>query len=281
MIDSHAHINAFHTIDQAAMVASRFFAVQGTHIVTVATELADCADIISVAKLFPNQISISSGLHPENIVKLLQENKDTTQTSAEFFSMIDAFKKAELRIVAIGETGFDIYNTELDTNKVWEAQELLFKTHIAYAKENKLPVVIHARGKTTSDFSSHEKTISVIKNNAADIPYYFHSFGGDKELLSHILGVNGYIGINGIITYQNVDSIKEALLTAPLDKIVLETDSPFLVPSNMDRSLLLDKKTNEPIAIPLIAKMLAKILNLPVEQILEQTTANSKKLFNL
>jgi TatD DNase family protein len=184
-------------------------------------------------------------------------------------------------IVGIGETGMDFYyfNDQSDETTIVTHQEELFVQHIALATQLKLPLVIHARGRDTADMSAYKECFRILTQEHFSGKVYFHSFAGDISLAKKVLDDGNVIGVNGIITYANAKLLAEVITYTPLESILLETDSPYLIPSNLDRSILTDKKINEPIGIFSVAKRVAALKKVPPEEILEQTRQNTQAVF--
>ncbi len=277
MIDSHCHLNASYTVDSVSFVIEKFLHAGGRKIIDVTTTLKDFEIACTIAEKYPHIVHTTIGIHPEEC------------TSEQLTSPLDAVKELfsaeELpnNVVGIGETGLDYSYLEdsSDNNEIISTQIALFILHVNEAKKRNLPLVIHARGKNVEDYSLYDKIIELLDELAPTQPTYYHSFAGDNELAQKIVAKGNMIGINGIITYSGAKILADVVKNVPLTNILLETDSPFLIPSNMDRSTLRDKKINEPIAIASIAKRVASLKGCTLEAVLEITSANAMRFFNL
>ena len=166
--------------------------------------------------------------------------------------------------IAIGETGLDYYWDS--TFK--EQQKISFHQHIRWAKEKRLPIVIHTR-------NSFEDAIEMIHaEKDENLTGVFHCFSGTKEDAAKIMDVGFYMGIGGVLTFKN-SGIAEAVADIPMQYLVLETDSPYLAPVPHRG------KRNESAYIPIIAQKLAEVKNLSIEEVAQLTTENAIKLFSL
>ena len=168
------------------------------------------------------------------------------------------------RIIAIGESGIDLY---WDTTFIKE-QEEVFRTHINWAKERKLPLVIHAR-------DSFQEIFNIMDDEGGDgLKGVFHSFTGTREELKKALSFNFFIGINGIVTFKN-SKLEEVVQEIPLERLLLETDSPFLSPHPYRG------RRNESSYLMEIAGRVSEIYSLTKEEIGQVTTKNALNLFQL
>jgi TatD DNase family protein len=283
MIDSHAHLNYEFNDSAISGICNTFKQSGGKHIIDVSTGLNEFRQSLRIAADYTDLISSVYGIHPERAyTDFINSQEETLRLlSSELEQMITLAAKADTKITGIGETGFDIYRNEISDEITIEIQKQLFTKHIEQAKLNKLPVIIHTRGKDVNDFTAHLLALEIAKQHSPSVTFYFHSFTGDSDLLKKILDTGSYIGINGVITYRGVDIIKDALKYLPHDKLLLETDAPFLIPSNIDRNILQDKSKNEPVGIFSTAKLIAKVINKPVEYVLEIAHENAKRLFSV
>lgn len=282
MIDSHAHLNYEFNNSSISNICNTFTLAGGKHIIDVSTGIKEFEQSLQISAQFTNLISSVYGIHPERAYTDYKNSPEETLALLldEFNKMINLASTASTKISGIGETGFDIYRNNISDGIVIDIQKQLLLAHIEQAKKDRYPVVIHTRGKDVNDFTAHYLALELSKQHPSLI-FYFHSFTGDSVLLKKILDTNAYIGINGVITYRGVDILKDALKYLPHDRLLLETDAPFLIPSNIDRSTLQDKTKNEPIGIYATAKLIAKVINKQVEYVLEIAYENAKRLFSV
>ncbi|MCC7304084.1 TatD family hydrolase [bacterium] len=278
MIDAHCHLNVTYTKNTLPGIIERFATRGGKHIIDVTTSYDEIALSQVFIEIFPNIIYATIGIHPEKSTgdesKHRQLLNDLTRIDLE----IPQLKN----IVGIGETGIDYsHEAEFPNNysPVIEQQRELFVAHIIIAKKHNLPLTIHARGKDISDYQAYEDILAILKQEHFSLPVYFHSFGGNYELAKRIIDNGNYLGVNGIVTYSNAKALTETITKIPLEHILLETDAPFLIPSNLERKELASPKTNEPFAIYYTAKRIATLRNMSVEDILVTATSATKKIF--
>ncbi|NLF83440.1 MAG: TatD family hydrolase, partial [Candidatus Gastranaerophilales bacterium] len=167
------------------------------------------------------------------------------------------------KIVAIGETGLDYYHDKsfIDT------QKQAFRAHLQLAREMSLPVMIHDR-------EAHADTIAILKE-FPDVKGVMHCFSGSVEFAMECINIGYYIALGGPVTFKNAHKPKEVAAKVPLDRLLLETDAPFLAPHPYRG------QTNEPAYIKLIAEEIARLRGITIEELADATTANAEKLFKI
>jgi TatD DNase family protein len=279
MIDAHAHLNATYSPATVEPVIDRFIKLGGEKIVDVTTCYKDFEISQSLIAKFPKVIFSTIGVHPESP----DGTEETWRRVIEDFTKQEVAIKAAKNIVGIGETGLDFSFFEKFGEvhgKVIAQQRELFRLHVELAQKLQLPLVIHARGKNLLDYSPYGEILGILDELAVTVPIYLHSFAGDADLAKKATSRGYYLGINGIATYSNTQVLAEVVEQMPSELFVLETDSPFLVPSNLDRKELGEPKTNEPMGIFWTAKRVAKIRNTTPEAILAQSAVNAIRLFS-
>lgn len=200
-----------------------------------------------------NSIFASIGTHPheskyfdDEMVKFLENNHKNP------------------KVVAIGEVGLDYYYNFSEK----EVQRRVFEEQIKLAGKFRLPLIFHVRDAFEDFFEIVEANLSNIKNGAV-----VHSFSSDEELAKKILNYGFYISFNGMITFKNADNLRRVVKSTPLNKILIETDCPYLTPEPFRG------KVNEPKFVKQVAEEIAKIKSLSVNEVKEQTYKNAKNLF--
>jgi len=169
------------------------------------------------------------------------------------------------KVVAIGEIGLD-YHYELSTR---EEQKRMFSKLLWTAREMKMPVIFHGR-------ESFKDMVDIIKDEGqGKVQGVFHSFGGSIEELKWVLDNGFYVSISGMITFKKANNIADIAMTAPIDKILIETDCPYLTPEPYRG------KRNEPSYVKYVAEALAKVKGMTVEDVGRVTTQNAKTLFRI
>ena len=207
--------------------------------------------MFDLAKQFPDNCFPMMGLHPTSVKKNFREELKTIENHLD-----------RTGIIAIGETGIDLY---WDKTFLLEQKEV-FKAQIGWAKERKLPLVIHARD------SFHEIFQVLDEVGGTGLRGVFHSFTGSLSDLEKALSYDFMIGINGIVTFKN-SNLGEVVQSIPKDRLLLETDAPFLAPVPHRG------KRNESSYLVHIAAKIAGIYNLTLEEVEEMTSRNAEQLF--
>jgi TatD DNase family protein len=169
------------------------------------------------------------------------------------------------KVVALGETGLDFFRDWAPK----EAQYALFKNTIALAKKRKKPLVIHCR-------DAYEETYRVlVEEGAAEVGGVFHCYAGDAEYARKIIDLNFLISFTGALTFKKSDNLKAVVRDIPLEKIMCETDTPYMAPEPFRGG------KSEPMHVYQVARAMAEIKGLTLEQVAEITTANAERLFQL
>lgn len=278
MIDSHAHLNASYTAETVGVILEKFTKAGGKQVIDVTTSATDIQVSQSIIDAYSHMVSTTIGFHPESCTGDAVIFEQLCKDFHAGFSQLSLLKN----VVGVGETGLDYWylpNEQDSSSKIIEQQRQLLTLHIAEAKKHQLPLVIHARGKENHEYQVIGEIVSLLNQENYNNSAYFHSFGASRKEAKQLLDAGHYLGINGIVTYSGAKDLVEALAYIPTDRILLETDAPFLIPSNCDRSLLQDPKTNEPIGIHATAKRIAAIKRIPLEAVIELTSQATKALF--
>lgn len=253
MIDTHCHIDD----PQYADGLPDFLAVQQAHgVEAMLVPGVDASSIVSVGRLadaYPDYLFPALGLHPENIHDDWQQQLE--QIRSELFA-------PHRRYIAIGEIGLDYH---WDTTYK-EQQHIVLRTQMQWAEQLHLPVMIHSRDAT-------EDTLSILRE-FPNVKGVFHCFSGSREVAQQILQMGYYLGIGGVLTFKNC-KLAEHLSVAPLDRLLLETDAPYMapVPHRGER--------NESRWMCFVAERLADIYKVSEEDIFRITTRNARTLFSL
>jgi len=266
MIDVHCHLN-FHAFEKDVdKVIESAFDAGVTKIINVGTKLDSSQKAVELAKSHKNLYAIV-GVHPHHADKILKNN---------WIEQLEKIAKSSKKIVAIGECGLDYYRYK--TNNIVDPilQKRTFIKQIELSHKLKLPLQIHNR-------RAGKDVIDILKNHKSYLlnpPGVFHCFAGSLDILKSALQMGFYVGFDGNITYKGIaigetTDLKELLRHAPLDRIVTETDSPFLAP------LPHRGRRNMPEHVIIVGKFIGKLKGLTFEQVEEQTTKNANQLFKL
>ncbi len=253
LVDSHCHLNmidyvALQTTLDAVIQAAEKEGIQ--HMLCVGTLLKDIPDITAIIEKY-SQISGSVGLHPNEAI-------DVEPTVEELVSLANHPK-----LVAIGETGLDYYRTEGDHS--WQQQR--FIKHINAAKITQKPLIIHTR-------QARADTIALLKSEKAnEIGGVMHCFTEDWDTAKSALDLNFYISFSGIVTFKNAVDLQDVAKKVPLDRILIETDAPFLAP------IPYRGKINQPAYVKQVAEFMANLRGISFEALAKATTQNFYTLF--
>ena len=252
MIDSHCHLDHEPLLENLGEVVKRSKDVGINKLLTICTTLKSFETIKLLVK--KDQIIFGTfGIHPhetetdvvkkESIIKNINENK---------------------KIIGIGETGLDFFYNH--SNK--ERQIESFKEHIEASIVLKKPIIIHSR-------NAEKETFNILNSyNKSALKILMHCFTGSLEFSKKLILLGAYFSASGIITFKNSIELQNTFKTIPLDKLLIETDSPFLAPIPMRG------KKNEPCFIKYTAEKLALIKQKPLEHIIDHTTQNFNNLFS-
>jgi TatD DNase family protein len=255
LVDSHCHLDQLDltahegTLDRALIHAKN----QGVgHMLCVCITLKEFPAMMEIVKAYPN-VSASVGLHPN------EQDIEREPTTADLVALA-----SDPKVVAIGETGLDYYRSTGDTQ--WQRER--FRQHIAASKQLKKPMIIHMRQAAIDTLDIMRET------DAGSVGGVMHCFTEDWSVAKAALDQGFYISLSGIVTFKNATAVQEVARHVPLDRLLIETDSPYLAP-NPHRG-----KPNEPAYVRLVAECLAEIRGIKVEALAEQTTANFFTLFS-
>lgn len=253
LVDSHAHVDMSRFNSDRTDVIKR--AIQGgvTRIVDPGCDLPSSLDAVRLAQRWPGVVYAGIGVHPHYATSY------TPDVRKRFATLV-----REPGVVAIGEFGLDYYRNLSPKEK----QREVFLAHLEMAREYDLPCIIHVR-------ESHDDVMELLRSHGSDLRGVIHCFSGTIAQAREVLAFPGFLfGIGGPLTKQG-NELPEVVRMLPLDRIMVETDSPYLVPKpRKDRR-------NEPLFVTDVAQKLADILGLPLATVAARTTANAIRLFGL
>tara|TARA_Y100000816_G_C26032440_1_gene540535 strand:+ start:275 stop:1033 length:759 start_codon:yes stop_codon:yes gene_type:complete len=251
MIDSHCHLDHEPLLSDIDNVIIRSKSAGVTKILTICTTL-NSFDKIKKLVLKDKIIYGTYGIHPH-------ETKNDIVNSDLIINEIISNDK----IIGVGETGLDFYYNNSDK----ETQIKSFETHIKASIELNIPLIIHSR-------SAENETFDILNNyKNDDLKILMHCFTGSQKFAEKLLDLNAYFSASGIITFKNSQDLQKTFQLIPLDKLLIETDSPFLAPEP-NRG-----KKNEPSFVKFTGKKLADLKNISFEDLVNSTTNNFNKLF--
>lgn len=250
IVDSHCHLNFPDFEGRIPDILQNAADNQISHLLCISTSWENQVEVIEMAEKYP-QIFASVGKHP------------TTEGGFEPTAE-DLLKAAENpRVVAIGETGLDYFRSEGDLT--WQHER--FHAHIEAAKVCKKPLIIHTR-------AAAEDTMNTLRDrNASEAGGVMHCFAEDWDVAKAALDIGFYISFSGIVTFKSAKSVQEVAMKAPLDRILVETDAPYLAPVPHRG------KTNEPAFVRHTAEYVADARGISLEELAAATTKNFFELF--
>jgi TatD DNase family protein len=257
LIDTHVHLNFDNFQPDLAAVRSRWQEAGVVHLVHSCVEPAEFSSIQAIAHQFP-EVSFAVGLHP------LDAEKWQSDTAKEILSLASSDSK----IVAIGEMGLDFYKADN-----YEQQQIVFEAQLAIASELNLPVIIHCRDAAVAVREILQKWQERANNQIKGV---MHCWGGTPEETQWFLDLGFYISFSGTVTFKNAKAIQASAAMVKSDRLLVETDCPFLAPVPKR-----GEKRNEPAYVRYVAEQVAQIRQETLEAISAQTTQNACELFNL
>jgi TatD DNase family protein len=252
LVDTHAHLNSPQFSKDRDGVIQNARKAGVTRIVNVGTTLEVSRRAAALAQ-GQEGVYATAGFHPHGVEKV--EERSLTELPGLLLHE---------KVVGVGETGLDFFRDYAPR----EVQERVFRRHIRLARETGLPLVVHSRG-------AEERVLDLLEVERADeVGGVLHCFGGDLEQAKRGVGLNFYLGFGGTVTFKKSSSLPVALQVPP-DRLVLETDCPYLAPVPHRG------RRNEPAYVRCVAQRLAQEEGVPMERLFERTTQNALRLFRL
>ena len=251
-IDTHAHLYDERYDDDRAEMIARAAAAGVTQIISMGDTMAASAQVVADAEQYPT-LYAAVGVHPESACVL---------TDAESAQLLTWAKHP--KVVAIGEIGLDYY-WEKDP-KVRAVQRELFVTQLGIARAAGLPVCIHDR-------EAHGDTLAILQAVGRDLTGVLHCYSGSLETARELWKIGYYIGIDGPLTFKNAGKLPAIVREAPQDKLLIETDSPYLAPVPKRG------KRNEPAYVVHVAAKIAELRGESVEEVARYTMENARRLY--
>ena len=252
IFETHAHFDdeAYDKDRDTLLKSLNFHGVEG--LVNVGASMASSKKSIELAKEYPF-IYAAVGVHPEHVGELKEETLKELEEMAK-----------EEKVVAIGEIGLDYYYDDVPR----EIQKKWFKEQLELAVKVAKPVIIHSR-------EAAFDTMEIMKEYQGKLTGIIHCFSYSKECADFFVKSGYYLGIGGVVTFSNAKKLKEVVKEVPLDRIVLETDCPYLTPTPYRG------KRNSSHYLPYVAEEIAKIKEIPVEEVIRITNENAKRVYEI
>ncbi len=254
LIDTHTHLDdARYNEDREAVITrARNAGIEA--FLTIGCDLATSQAAVALSERYPF-IYASIGIHPHEVKHVRDTWYDTFRHLAR-----------NMKVVAYGEIGLDYHYNHSSPKE----QRDRFREQIQVARELTLPVIIHTR-------EAQEDTVTILREErASEIGGVFHCFSGDGWLAKEALDLGFYLSFSGILTFQNATPLREIAKNTPLDRVLIETDCPYLTP------VPYRGKRNEPVYVSQVAKQLAALHpELSLDEVQRTTTVNAKRLFKI
>ena len=250
-IDTHCHLDKLESNPEETVEEAKQEGVKT--MVTISVD-EESFDFVSKAVKQFKDVYGTVGIHPH----------DASEFSPKLGKSIRKMAREQDKLIAIGETGLDYHYM----NSSSEDQQFAFRKQLRIAVEVNLPVVLHSREAETD-------TINILKEIPVPALGVAHSFTSSLMMAKTLLDMGWYLGINGIVTFKNAEDLREIVRWIPMDRLLLETDSPFLAP------IPFRGKPNKPAYIPIIASFVAELRNITIEHLAEKTSENAQRLFRI
>jgi TatD DNase family protein len=252
LVDSHCHLDYLERDGDIQPVVERALAAGVGTLVTICTKLSEFDRVHAIAERFP-RVYCSVGVHPH------EAGKEGQRTADRLIELAGRDK-----VVGIGETGLDYYYEHSPR----DAQQESFRAHIAASRATGLPLIVHAR-------DADDDTVAVLRDEYARgaFPGVIHCFTAGPALAQAALEIGFYISLAGIVTFKTAEALRDTVREVPLDRLLVETDSPYLAPVPKRG------KANEPANVVYTAAALAELRGLPEAEFADRTTENFFRLF--
>lgn len=259
LVDTHCHLDFEAFDDDRPQVIARAAEAGVRRILNPAIDLSSCAVIMRLSEQYEG-VYAAIGIHPNS----------TSSYSPEHLGALLGYAR-HVKVLAVGEIGLDYY---------WDksprpVQIAAFEAQLALAAQAALPVIIHNREAGDDVISILEHWVNTLPSTLRERPGVLHSFSGSLAMAERALRAGFYLGFTGPLTYKNADETRRIAAAVPLNRLLVETDAPFLTPVPHRG------KRNEPAYIPLMVERLASIRQLEIEEVAQATTTNAEQLFNL
>ena len=262
VIDTHAHLDGEEFADDLDLVIQRAREAGVDKVMIPAIHLPSITTVLDVCRHYPDYAYPMIGLHPEEVKADWREVLHTMRTMLD--SNLSASNTTEPRFIAVGEVGLDYYWSREFADEQLQA----FEEQVKWSVDTRLPLMIHCR-------KAQAEMVKILKKYRDDLPGgVFHCFTGNDKEAAELLQFSQFcIGIGGVLTFKKSHLPEVVASTIPLNRIVLETDSPYMAP------VPYRGKRNESAFVVSVLQRLAEALSLPVEEVAAQTTANVNRIF--
>lgn len=253
IFETHAHYDDERFDEDRDILIEKLFRENICNIINVGASIESTKTTIALAKKYENMYA-AAGVHPSDIAGL---NEETLAWLKE--------QTKDPKVIAVGEIGLDYYWDKEE--EVQKAQRYWFAQQMGLARESQLPVIIHSR-------DAAEDTMRVMKEvHAEEIPGVIHCYSYSPEMAKEFIKMGYYIGVGGVVTFKNAKKLKETVMQIPLERILLETDSPYMAPEPHRGS------RNDSGNLVYVAEKIAELRGITAKEVENATLANARKLF--
>lgn len=254
LVDTHTHLNdaKFAGEEQAAIERANLAGI--TKIINMGDTMASSTKAVNLARQYDG-VFAGVGIHPEEAYEMTQRDDDVLAAFAN-----------EPKVVAIGEIGLDYYWEKDEAKRL--LQQRIFIRQLDLARNLHLPVCVHDR-------EAHGDTMAILKKEGQGISGVMHCFSGSMEMAQELLKMGWYIGVDGPLTFKNAAKLPAIVKSFPLERILLETDAPYMAPVPMRG------KRNEPAFIRYIGEKVAEIKGITLSEVAKQTSENAMELYGV
>jgi len=255
-VDSHCHLTLPELHGRIDAIRADMAAARVDRALVICTTLEEFADVHALALRYDN-FWASAGVHPDN--------EDVEEPTVERLTALAALPK----VVAIGETGLDYYRLGARTLDQMEWQRERFRVHIRTARQVGKPLIVHTR-------SASDDTLAILREEGAEqAGGVFHCFTETMAVARAALDLGFMVSFSGIVTFRNAEDLRDVARFVPLERCLIETDSPYLAPVPHRG------KVNNPSFVPHVAAAVAQLKGLPIEEVAQATSANFERLFGV
>lgn len=265
-IDYHTHINFSAFKNDADAVIKRALD-SGVFMILVGTQINTSRRAVEIASHYKNGVYAAIGLHPIHLEETeIDEEEINFKTRAEIFDP-DKYRvlARNEKVVAIGECGLDYFHSGL-----FEKQQEVFRQHLDLSDELGLPIILHCRGSKDDPEDAYNDLLKILKERKLKNGGVIHCFMSTLDIAQKFIALDFYIGFTGVITFPKTEKYAEVIRSLPADKILAETDCPYLTP------VPFRGKRNEPMYVKYVVKKISEIKNIEME---DQLYNNTRRLF--
>ena len=279
LIDTHCHLNFSAFKDDIGDVIKRTID-GGMRVINVGSQNTTSERAVKLAKEYPGKLFAAVALHPIHLHSTFVDEDEVAipfQTRAEEFDPDFYGKLAqEKETVAIGECGLDYFHVpqDVDEQSFKKKQKEVFLKHIELAEKHHLPMILHCRSMKSDPAAAYMELLDVLQHTGFTRGV-LHCFSSTLNVAKAFINAGFMVSFTGIVTFPNAKEVHEAAKWIPLDRLMVETDAPYLAPQQVRG------KRNEPLYVRYIAEKVAELKGVPLEDVEKQTTENAERFFGL